>query len=194
MKTDPEKTRIMTTFFRGIERCMTEKGLRRSQLKLLSGVNLERYKVSQDMREPSLSSAVKLADALEVSIDDLCGRTAYVRDTEHWSAGECAEALLSVVKQLGGEISHDGQSIRLPESNVTSLIKDSYEYSDYYDGAKKFDPSRFPDSAEDARAKWTEERIKELKKTRNEVEIIAEREDVPLNQPSEGFNDGDLPF
>lgn len=194
MKTDPEKTRIMTTFFRGIERCMTEKGLRRNQLKLLSGVNLERYKIAQDMREPSLTSAVKIADALEASLDDLCGRTAYVRDKEHWSAGECAEALLSVVKQLGGEISHDGQSIRLPESNVTNLIKDSYEFSSYYDGAKKFDPLRFPDQPEDARTKWTEDRIKELKKAKDDVEIVAIREEAPLEQPPMVFNDGDLPF
>ena len=172
MSSANEKERIMKTFFENLERETVKKGWKRSTLKKASGVNLERYRVSDDMREPSLSSAVRIADALGVSLDDLCGRIAFVRDRENWSAGECLDVLTMLLAQLGGDFSAEGLSISLPPSNVTEVLRQYKEFVSHYESARKLDPSTFCKEPYAAADEWLARKIEEMKRANEEIGIF----------------------
>ena len=171
MESSAEKERIMRAFFVNMDRETEKKGWKRSQLKRASGVNLERYRVSDDMREPSLSSAVRIANALGVSLDDLCGRTQYVRDRENWSAGECLDVLVMLLAQLGGSFSAEGLTISLPPSNVTEVLSQYHEFLGYYESAQKLDPKTFSKAPYAAADEWLARKIEDLKLKGERIDI-----------------------
>ena len=119
---------INQTFIVGLERALHFKGWTRNKLKQLSGVNLERYKEGDDMRGPSLASAVKIADALEVSLDDLCGRTSYVTQSldncnkREYNTGDYLGKLADLLMPLGVDLT---QSIILDRGGIALLFPDS---------------------------------------------------------------------
>ncbi len=173
MKDDKRKEQVLSTFYAGLDRAIAKKGWTRNQLKKASGVNLERYKAGEDAREPSLSSAVKMADALGVSLDSLCGRADYACDKAHMTAGECLDVLLSLVEQLLGRISEDGLTIDLPESNVTNAIRDSFQYANFLQDGQKFKLKNFPNDVEAAKHERLTSQIEALKAEKVPVEVTS---------------------
>lgn len=175
---DAEQIRILTTFFENMEKAITNKDTTRNKLKKETGVSLERYKISEDMREPSLSAAVKIADALDVSLDELCGRTAYFHNSNELSAGEALELILILINSLFGTVSDDGHTISLLPSNVTTVFKDCHEFGKHYAGMKKFDPDNYPLEAKVAEFNWLSSKIEELKKNKETIEVFPYFEEL----------------
>ena len=167
-----KKESISKRFARNLEEALKERKTTRNKLKEKTGVNLARYKDSDDIREPSLSSAVMIADALNMSLDELCGRSKYVSNIDSWNAGEVLSVLTYLVENcLCGSFNSDGTKIDLPESNVTEAIGDRNQYHDKYAQAKDILPEKFNEDAITASDKWLEKKIKELKESGTKVEL-----------------------
>ena len=149
---DMIRDRVMQHFSTELQKALTTKGWTKKRLKDECGVSIERYRSDDNGREPTLSSAVRIADALEISLDQLCGRSQYVQNMDKLTSGECIRLILILLDQLGGNISINGDyaSLTFPPSNVTSLLCDtmSYksEYERYYEGALRFAPDSHPKS------------------------------------------------
>ena len=149
-----EKHEILVRVFTNLETAIKSHGLTRNQIREMTGVNLARYKVSDDMREPSLTSIIKIADALEISLDELCGRSKYVRDMDNWTAGECLDILLKVVDMLVGSFNYEGTGIALAENNVSDAIHDANVFAEHYESAQMLDTDAFPDDPRIAKEKY----------------------------------------
>lgn len=174
---DAERERIMKTFFSNMDKALKEKGMNRHALKNKTGVSVERYKDCEGMREPSLSSAVKIADALGVSLDDLCGRNALVRDKEHLSAGECLELEVILEKNLSVAVDDEGQPLEPPRSNIDRIISAWNLHMREYARAKNFAPEKFPTSLYDERYNWIAEQIKKLKEENEQINFNVQEYD-----------------
>lgn len=172
-KKDAVRERVMMHFAEEMQEALDKKGWKRSRLKAETGVSVDRYNNDDDGREPTLSSAVRIADALEISLDQLCGRTEFARDMDNLNAGECIELILILLHQLGGNISDNGDYsiITFPPSTVTNvlgkMLEHKAEYASYYEGAMRFAPESKPKSVYDETMTFIGKRVEELKE-RNE--------------------------
>ena len=184
-----EKTEMLTRVFKNLEKAMSDRNMNRNKIKELTGVNLARYKVSEDMREPSLTSIIKIADALQISLDELCGRTQFVRDLEHWNAGECLDMLLRIAEQLNGTISEQGMSVQFPYTNVAKTIENANEYTQWYTKGQQMEPERFSEDPEAVKMRYLQKEIEKMKAENEGILLLScEAENVPDTDTE------DLPF
>ena len=174
---DQTRERVMQHFSEEMQRGVEKKGWTKKRLKETSGVSIERYKVDDSGREPTLSSAVRIADALEMSLDLLCGRSQYIQDTDNPNAGECLRMIVSLLEHLGGNVSGECGyvDLKFPPSNVTDIICEMLthkaEYEQYYEGAKKFAPDSNPKPVYVETREFLERKMTSLKETGEPVEI-----------------------
>ncbi|MBQ6757199.1 MAG: hypothetical protein IJP43_09695 [Oscillospiraceae bacterium] len=167
-----KKEIISKKFAKNLEETLKDRKITRNRIKEKTGVNLARYRDCDDMREPTLSSAVIIADYLHMSLDELCGRSKYVKNMDDWNAGEVLSVLTIVVEQLlAGSFNADGTRIELPESNVTRAIQDRNSYQDKYGQAKELFPEKFVEDEISASDKWLKEKIAELKTAETPIEL-----------------------
>lgn len=150
--------------------------MKKITLKKKTGISIERYRDGDGMREPSLSSAVKIADALGVSLDDLCGRTAFSRDKEHLSAGECLELKVILEKNLSSGIDERGKPSLFSDTNIDKIISEWNQYMEAYAESQKHFPDKFPTPLQDERYNWIEKKIEELKESNEQISVCAEVE------------------
>lgn len=175
-QTDPKRVRIKMAFYSNMDKALKEKKMKKRELKEKTGVSVERYRDGNGMREPSLSSAVKIADALGVSLDALCGRTAFYRDKDHLSAGECLELMAILEKNLSKGVDECGKPSPLGDTNFGRIISEWDQYMEAYAESQKHFPDKFPTPLQDERYNWIERKIEELKESDEPVLTYAEEE------------------
>ncbi len=169
-KKQVREDRVRSVFSKKLDELLQTKGITRNKLKTLSGVNTDRYNSSKEGRVPSLTSAVAIADALNVSLDDLCGRTEYAQDIEKLNAGECLKLIMILLKQTGGNITSSGDLV-FPDSNIKSILCDVVDYGDKYEAARSFEPDRYPASADEIRIRYLSRKQEELSKSKKPIDI-----------------------
>lgn len=174
---DVVKDRVMSHFETALNSALSEHGWTRSYLKKETGVSTERYNNREGGREPSLSSAVRIADALGLSLDQMCGRTPYAQDTDTLNAGECLEMIVLLLNQLGGNYYLDGDFAKLtfPPSNVTLVLgsMQDYEkdYKSFFEAASKFTPDAKLKPVREEVNSYLDKKIAELKDQREPIQI-----------------------
>ncbi len=157
---------LKTRFNENLDSILKTRKMTRNKLSDKSGVSVGKFRKDETGQLPSIESAIKIADTLKVSLDELFGRSQYCDDVENWSAGKCLDVLYKLVKKLYGTFEEPNR-ILLAKSNVTKAIRDCNDFVRHIEAAKKLGgkynmDSVLPQSTETAKEEWIKGRINEL--------------------------------
>lgn len=92
-----EKLRIQQIFGRNFVEAVHTRGMKVAQFQKECGAECGRFNGKSSGRDPRLSTAVRIANCLDVSLDKLCGRD---REYPSSNTGECAESLFKLLNQI----------------------------------------------------------------------------------------------
>lgn len=192
---------IVVDFYKSLDSILKKKTMTRNRLKKLSGVSLERYKVDgKDMREPNLSSLVKMADALDVSLDELCGRGVFATGRQ-LTAYECWRALDTIINNMDPvvrvpDIDAEGITLEFPHSNVTEILTSAERYEATYKSMKEFDSNAYPLSPNDAKEAYKKKKAFELQKSNAKYDAFLDSRyaEIEYEQDDEPYCPPDSPF
>jgi len=117
-------------FGRNMKRIREAKGLKQNELARLSDISpqqISKYENAKNSTMPSIDVAARIAEALEVTIDELCGAT---RNNQH---GAKLETYADAVEYIG-------QLVRFFDCRA-NIVEVPLHYLDYYETPVGIDPN-----------------------------------------------------
>lgn len=167
MSNSVEETQLRKRISENVARIMAERKINDTELSKKAKASVNR--IINGKSTPSIYTALRIANALNISLDELCGNYKYFTyDRKRGlSAGDSLELLFTLADLFHSQLNVN--SLEIPESNVRDALIDYHKYYIKYKFAKELKPSSFKLEPEEARTKYMTGRIEELRNKQIEL-------------------------